>query len=147
MRQTIIGVAVLALAMAGCHKATSDPRVNVATGVRSDSPGNNIITRPVTSFVSVLIGEGIEVNDLKERRTPAGLLEVQLSGYNHAVSRKKFDYRVEWLDADGMVLDSVMTNWTIVSAMPKSSFAFKVISPNDRAQNYRINTRPNTTVE
>jgi len=31
--------------------------------------------------------------------------------------------------------------------MPKSEFAFKVIAPNARAENYRINTRPNRTVE
>jgi uncharacterized protein YcfL len=101
----------------------------------------------VVKFVSVLVGEGIEINDLKERRTSNDLLEVQLSGYNHALSRKKFDYRVEWLDADGMVLNSTMTKWTIVSAMSKSAFAFRVIAPNARAENYRINTRPNRTVE
>jgi uncharacterized protein YcfL len=147
MRQTIMGWAVLALVAAGCHQATSDPRVNVASGVRSDRPGNNIITRPVAEFVSVVVGDGIEITDLKERRTAAGLLEVQVSGYNHALNRRKFDYRVEWLDADGVVLDSIMSKWMICSAMPRSGFAFKLISPNARAQNFRINTRPNTTVE
>jgi len=147
MKQTIMGLAVLTLAAAGCHQATSDPRINVASGVRSDGLGNNIITRPVAEFISVVVGDGIEINDLKERRTSAGLLEVQLSGYNHAMSRRKFDYRVEWLDGDGVVLDSVMTKWMVVSAMPRSAFAFKVLSPNDRAQNFRINTRPNTTVQ
>ena len=147
MKRTILSMIVLALAATGCHRGSSDPRVNMASGVRSDTAADNIITRPVVKFVSVVVGEGIEINDLKERRTSDGLLEVQLSGYNHALSRKKFDYRVEWLDADGMVLNSAMTKWTTVSVMPKSEFSFRVISPNARAENYRINTRPNRTVE
>jgi uncharacterized protein YcfL len=147
MKPVIISMIVIALAASGCHPGSSDPRVNMASGVRSDTAADNIITRPVVKFVSVLVGEGIEVNDLKERRTSADLLEVQLSGYNHALSRRKFDYRVEWLDADGMVLSSTMTKWTTVSVMPKSEFSFRVISPNARAENYRINTRPNRTVE
>lgn len=147
MRKTIVCVAAVALGMAGCHKATSDSRVNMASGVRSDSAGNNIIVRPVAEFVSVVVGDGIEITDLKERRTPEDLLEVQLSGYNHAMSRRKFDYRVEWLDGDGMVLSSIMTKWMTQSAMPRSSFAFRAIAPNPRAVDFRINTRPNTTVE
>ena len=147
MKRTIVWIVVAILAATGCHKATSDTRVNVASGVRSDTPGNNIIVRPVAKFVSVVVGDGIEITDLKERRTSDDLLEVQLSGYNHAMSRRKFDYRAEWLDADGMVIDSIMSKWITFSAMPRSEFAFKVISPNARAQDFRINTRPNTTME
>jgi uncharacterized protein YcfL len=147
MRKTIMWVSVVALAVTGCHKASSDSRVNVASGVRSDSAGNNIIVRPVAEFVSVVVGDGIEITDLKERHTPQDLLEIQLSGYNHAMSRRKFDYRVEWLDGDGIVLNSIMTKWITFSAMPRSSFAFRAISPNARAADFRINTRPNTTVQ
>ena len=64
MRKTIMWVSVVALAATGCHKASSDSRVNVASGVRSDSAGNNIIVRPVAEFVSVVVGDGIEITDL-----------------------------------------------------------------------------------
>jgi uncharacterized protein YcfL len=133
---------VLLAGLSGCYKPY-DHRVNVAQGVRGDTIGNNIITRPIGNFVSVVIGEGIQIDNIVERRSPEGFLEVQVSGYNNSVKKKIFDYRAEWLDSDGLAMDSVMTKWRSVSAMPKSSFSFKAIAPNAKAADYRINTRQN----
>jgi hypothetical protein len=135
------------LIVAGCHKASSDARVNVPSQVASDTLTDNIIMRPIGTFVSVMIGEGIEVTDVKDRITKDGLMEVQVRGYNHSKLRKLFDYRVEWLDIDGLVVDSVMTKWHTQSAMPKAEFSFKAIGPNKRAEDYRINMRPNKTTQ
>jgi uncharacterized protein YcfL len=134
---TILGFAVL---LAGCYKPY-DQKVNVRSGVRSDTLENNIITRPVTNTVSFLIGEGIVVNNVKEARTPEGLIEVQVSGFNQSAFKKVFDYRVDWLDGNGMVIESVMSKWMSVSVMSKSTFGFKVTAPSAKAADYRINTR------
>ncbi len=133
---------VLLASLCGCYKPY-DQRVNVAQGVRGDTIGNNIITRPIGNFVSVVIGEGVQIDNIVERRSPEGFLEVQVSGYNNSVKKKIFDYRAEWIDSDGLAMDSVMTKWRSVSAMPKSSFSFKAIAPNAKAADYRINTRQN----
>jgi uncharacterized protein YcfL len=134
---TILGLVVL---LAGCYKPY-DQKVNVRSGVRSDTLENNIITRPVTNVVSVLIGERMVVNNVKEARTPEGFLQVQVGGYNESAYKKVFDYRVDWLDGNGMVIESVMSKWMTVSVMSKSSFAFKVTAPSAQAVDYRINTR------
>ena len=144
---TILLGCIVALAGAGCHPGSSDPRINTAPGVQSDTLASNIITRPIGDFVSVVIGEGIEVSDVKERRTDTGFLQIQISGYNHSVRRKLFDYKVEWLDADGMVVDTAMSRWMPMSAMPKSEFSFKADAPNPRAVSWRINTRVNKNVQ
>jgi len=139
MKKIVLVLSVLAL-MAGCYKEY-DPDVNLPPGVRSDSLGNNIITRPITGIISILIGEGIVVNNIKEARTPEGFLEVQVSGYNKSQYKKIIEYRTDWLDANGMQIDTVMSKWQTMSAMPKSGFLFKVTAPTAEAADYRINTR------
>lgn len=139
MNKTAIGLCVMVL-LAGCYKA-HDERVQVAPGVRSDSLGNNIITRPLGGIVSFIIGEGIVVSNVKEARTPEGFLEVQVSGYNQSMFKKRFEYKAEWLDGNGMLIDTVMSKWMTVSVTPKSTFTFKVTSPTADSADFRINTR------
>ncbi len=139
MKNGIIVLCLIAVA-AGCYKPY-DKRVNTAVGVRSDSLGNNVIIRPISEFVSFLIGEGIVVNEIKEVRTPEGFLEVQVGGFNESMSKKRFEYRPEWLDANGMLIDSVTSKWEIVSVPPKSEYRFKVTATTMAASDFRINTR------
>ena len=147
IRRTVVWVCVVGLVATGCYRGSSDPRVKTASGVQSDTLASNIITRPIGAFVSVLVGEGIEIKDVKERKTEAGFLEIQISGYNHSMGRKLFDYKVEWLDSDGMVVDTAMNRWIQMSTMPKSVFAFRAVAPNPQAVSWRINTRVNKNVQ
>ncbi len=127
--------------LAGCGGQQHDPRVSVQSGVGGDTLGSNIITRPIGEVVSFIIGEGISVDNIKEVRTPEGFLEVQVSGYNKSMFKKQFQYKAEWVDGNGMVIDSIMSKWMTESVPAKSSFSFKVIGPSPKAMDYRINTR------
>jgi hypothetical protein len=139
MKKTVIVLSTLCV-IAGCYKQY-DPDVNLPPHVRSDSLGNNIITRPITGLISVLIGEGIVVNNVKEARTPEGYLEVQVSGFNQSQFKKIFEYRPDWLDNNGLQIDTVMSKWMTMSVPAKSGFLFKVTAPSADANDYRINTR------
>jgi hypothetical protein len=132
-----LGLAVL---LGGCYKPY-DPNVNLRSGVRSDTAGENIITKPIGGIVSWIIGQGIKVDDVKEVRTPEGFLQVQVSGFNESAFTKQFDYKAEWLDGNGMVIESVMSKWMPVSVLSGSRFSFTVTAPSPKAVNYRINTR------
>jgi len=134
--------AVLGLIMcvAGCYQQ-HDPNVKLQTKVHSDSLDNNIITRPIGGVVSFLIGQSIKVENVKEVRTPEGFLQVQVSGRNESAFKKVFDYRTEWMDANGIIIDSIMSKWMTVSVPANSEFSFKAISPSPNAADYRINTR------
>ena len=138
---------IVMMGLAGCHPGSSDPRVQTADGVQSDTLTRNVITRPIGNFVSYMMGEGIEVTNVIDRVNPQGFLEVQVEVYNHAKMRKVFDYRVEWKDKDGMILDTVMTHWISKSVMPESKNSFRVIAPSPKATDFRINTRINNTVQ
>jgi uncharacterized protein YcfL len=143
MNKTLIIACLTSLLLVGCHPGSSDTRVNTATGVKSDTLTNNVITRPIGSFINFFLGPGIEITGVTDRRNASNFLEVQITGVNHATKRKIFDYRVEWLDADGMLVDTPMTTWLPQSVMPGTTFSFKAIAPNPKATDFRVITRPN----
>ena len=131
---------VAAAMLAGCYEPT-DARVNIAEEVRSDSITSNLVTRLVAGLFSALLGEGIEIKDVKTGQNDAGILVVQVSGYNKAASIKRFDYKVDWLDEKGFVIDSQAGKWLPMSARPKSSFAFSAVAPGKEAADFKIDTR------
>lgn len=141
LRHSLIIAIVGIVLLAGCASQPSDPRVNMGKGVGSDTAQNNIITGPFGHIVSALLGEGVVITDVIEAHTPEGFLDVQMRGYNKAYGIKRFEYRVEWLDANGMTIPTKTSVWTPCSAMGKSEVSFRFIAPRREAVNFRLNTR------
>ena len=137
-----LGFVLIALIVfgSGCQKQT-DSRIHVREGVASDTLGSNIVTRPVVRAFSDLIGEGIEVTQAVTRRNDAGFLELYVNGYNKSYRTKRFRYRVEWLDADGLIIETKTSVWLPMSAMGESPFSIKAIAPRQQAENFRMDTR------
>ena len=129
--------------LVGCSSKSSDDRINMGKGVTSDTLADNIITRPFAYVISALLGEGVDITEVIEGQTPEGYLDVQMKGYNKAYGIKRFDYRVEWLDDNGMVIPTKTSVWIPVSAMGKSEVTFRFIAPRKEAVDFRINTRKN----
>ncbi len=124
----------------GCQKQ-NDSRIHVREGVASDTLGSNIVTRPVVRAFSNLIGEGIEVTQAVTRRNDAGFLELYVNGHNKSYKTKRFRYRVEWLDADGLIIETKTSVWLPMSAMGESPFSIKAVAPRLQAENFRMDTR------
>ena len=124
----------------GCQKQ-NDSRIHVREGVASDTLGSNIVTRPVTHAFSALIGEGIVVTKAVTRRNDAGFLELYVNGQNQSYDTKRFRYKVEWLDADGIVIETKTSVWLPFSAMGKSPFTIKAVAPRTQAVDFRMDTR------
>jgi uncharacterized protein YcfL len=140
MKILILLSAALVVVAAGCAQQ-GEPRVNVREQVASDTLGSNIVTRPVTHAFSALIGEGIVVNNATAKRNEAGLLEVQVNGFNQSFGTKRFRYRMEWLDEAGVVIETKTSVWLPMSAMGKQPFSFTVAAPRTEAVNFRMDTR------
>lgn len=143
MGKNMFVVCVAALVLAGCSSSPDTDRINISRGVGSDSLGDNIITRPFKMVISTLLGEGVDITEVIENRTPEGYLDVQMRGVNKSYKTKRFDYRVEWLDANGMVIPTKTSVWVPVSAVSKSEVTFRFIAPRREAVDFRINTRKN----
>lgn len=144
-RNSMMIVVVIGMVfLAGCASQPSDPRINMGKGVGGDTAGDNILMRPFGMVISALLGEGIEITDVIEARTPEGFLDVQMRGYNKAYGAKRFEYRVEWLDAAGMTIPTKTSVWIPVSAIGKSEVSFRFIAPRKEAVDFRLNTRKDT---
>jgi len=126
--------------LVGCDEP-ADPRINMDDEVRSDTILSNYITRPVGNAFSALAGHGIDIKTLATRTTDAGFMEVYIQGYNKSPSVKRFEYKVEWLDSQGLIIETTTSTWLPVSAKGKSTFQFKAVAPTRKAVDFRINTR------
>ena len=124
----------------GCHQP-QDSRIHVREKIGSDTLGSNIVTRPIAHAFSALIGEGIEITNAVTMRNEAGLLELHVTGFNRSYDTKRFRYRVEWLDENGLLIETKTSVWLPMSAMGKSPFSFKVVAPRPKAVNFRMDTR------
>ncbi len=134
----LFGIAVVII---GCHEQQQDSRIHLRQEVRSDSLVDNIVTRPVDYAFSALIGEGIEITQAVTRRNDAGFLELHINGYNRSYKTRRFKYRVEWLDENGLLIQTKTSVWLRTSAMGKSPFSFKVVAPTPKAVNFRMDTK------
>ena len=143
LKRNLFIVCIAALVLGGCASKSSDERINMGKGVNSDTLTDNIITRPFALVISALLGQGVDITEVIESRTPEGYLDVQMKGYNKAHGIQRFDYRVEWLDSNGMVIPTKTSVWIPVSAMGKSEVTFRFIAPRKEAVDFRINTRKN----
>ncbi len=127
--------------LSGCKEEYKDDRVSLDTGVKSDTLANNTLTRPVYGAFSLLAGYGIDLKDVKVFRNEAGFMEIQVTGYNRAVYTKRFDYKVDWLDNNGVAVDSKASVWRHISAKSRTDFRFKTVAPTKDVVDFQMNTR------
>ncbi|HEX42315.1 MAG TPA: DUF1425 domain-containing protein [Phycisphaerales bacterium] len=128
-----------ALVLVGC-KEQGDPRIHVRKDIRSDNVVDNYVTRPVAEAFSALAGWGIDIKRAVVITNEAGYRELHVDGFNRSASVRPFRYRVEWLDANGFVIDSQATTWLRASAMSRSPFSIKAVAPTTNAVDFRMDT-------
>ena len=136
---TNILLLVLAFTFTACEQQPA--KIHVRGGIRSDDLANNIVTRPVVYAFSALIGEGIEIDEAITRRNDAGFLELHINGHNRSYNTKRFRYKIEWLDANGLMIQTKTSTWLPTSAMGKSSFSLKAVAPRVEAVDFRMDTK------
>ncbi|MGB7582409.1 MAG: DUF1425 domain-containing protein [Sedimentisphaerales bacterium] len=130
---------VVAVTLWGCQQ--EDKRVTMAEDVKSDNVVTNIVTKPVIHAFSWIIGEGVEIDRAVTYVNKDGFLQLEIAGHNRAFNPIVFEYKVEWLDKTGMVIDTTTSKWLQTSAAAKVPFAIKAVAPRTTAVDFRMNTR------
>jgi uncharacterized protein YcfL len=134
--------ALLILAAIGLIScAPQNNKVIMAEDVRSDNLATNIVTKPIIHAFSWIIGEGVEIDRAVTYTNKDGFMQLEVAGHNRAFNPIRFEYKVEWLDKNGMVIDSATNKWLLTSAPAKAPFAIKAVAPRTDAVNFRMNTR------
>ena len=139
--KTITNILLVALAFTftACDQPTE--KIHIREGIRSDDLASNIVTRPVVYAFSALIGEGIEIDEAILMNNDSGFLELNINGHNRSYSTKRFRYKIEWLDANGLMIQTKTSTWLPASAMGKSSFSLKAVAPRVEAVDFRMDTK------
>jgi hypothetical protein len=137
----MLNILLLAVAAGvwGCHE--EDKRISMAEDVKSDNLVVNIVTKPVIHAFSWIKGEGLEIDRAATYTNKDGFMELEIAGHNRAFNTIRFEYKVEWLDKDGRVIDSTTSTWLTWSAAAKAPFNIKAVAPRTTAVDFRMNTR------
>jgi uncharacterized protein YcfL len=136
---TNILLAALVFTFAACDQQPN--KINLRSGIGSDNLGSNIVTKPIAYLFSGLIGEGIEIDKAILGRNDTGFLELNINGHNRSYNTKRFRYKIEWLDANGLMIQTKTSTWLPHSATGKSSFSIKAVAPRVEAVDFRMDTK------
>ena len=139
--KTITNILLVAIVFAFAACDQQPPQIHVREGIRSDDLVNNIVTRPVAHAFSAIIGEGIEIDEAILARNDTGFLELNINGHNRSYNTKRFRYKIEWLDENGLMIQTKTSTWLPASAMGKSSFSLKAVAPRVEAESFRMDTK------
>ena len=149
MRKSVkLALAVLAAMMlAGCLStantiSNADPNMN-PTPIRQE--------RLITDKA---LARRLEVVSLNGAINDNGLMEVQLEAINTRTgfwsglwssmtgdTPYEVDYKVTWLNSQGMVVDSLMSTWRRVTVIPGETLSIHSVAPNQDCQDFRINIK------
>ena len=139
--KTITNILLVALAFTFTACDQPPAQIHVREGIGSDNLLSNIVTRPVAYAFSALIGEGIEIDEAILARNDTGFLELNINGHNRSYNTKRFRYKIEWLDANGLMIQTKTSTWLPASATGKSSFSLKAVAPRVEAVDFRMDTK------
>ncbi len=139
--KTITNILLVALVFTYTACDQQPAQIHVREGIRSDDLASNIVTRPVVYAFSALIGEGIEIDEAILMNNDSGFLELNINGHNRSYSTKRFRYKIEWLDANGLMIQTKTSTWLPASATGKSSFSLKAVAPRVEAVDFRMDTK------
>ncbi len=75
---------------------------------------------------------------IRETTVGNGLLKIQAEILNTTSSRKRVNYRFDWIDNAGMVIDTPLSNWKPLSLAGKESGFITSVAPTPRAVDFRL---------
>ena len=110
--------------LGGCESASPKPNKSIARVVDSDCGNSTIVIR-----------------DIKGKTKDNGFMMAQVTGENLTNKYKLLEYKVEWFDDDGFIINSILSNWTDVPAYATQEFHIKVIAPSAKARTFKFYIR------
>ena len=93
---------------------------------------------PIVKIIGNCSNNDIVIKDISERVRADNFLQVQVTGENLTNDYFKVEYKVVWFDKNHFTIDSILSNWTEVSAYREQPFYINVISPTHKAKSYRL---------
>ena len=116
-------VAALAGLVAGCvsyHTPPMDRRVTVAPEM----------------------GSAVWVTDVRLAKGPSSHFTMQANVVNNTSGVVRMEYRVDWMDATGTIIPSVVSTWQPMSAAAREVVPLQATAPSPEAVDFRFYVQP-----
>lgn len=89
----------------------------------------------------ILQGQGLNfIRDVAVSEHPRddGFLVLQITGQSTSSRAREIWYKVDWFDAQGLVLDSFQTRWKPATVQARAPFIITEVSPRPTAKTWRL---------
>ena len=114
--------------------------VVLAAGCTMTPATNDIpVDRRVT--LAADLADDMVVTDLRCVRGPSGHLELQANVVNNLAEDRGVEWRVVWLDASGLEIESVVSNWAKRMVSAKDIAEIRSVAPSQAAVDFRFHLR------
>jgi uncharacterized protein YcfL len=124
----------LALAFTGCST-----NVNTYERAESQAAPNYVADKRVITD-NTLAGT-FRVVSINQAPVSGNLLKVQATVENLKNSYRTLNYKFEWVDVDGMSIDSPNETWKTISLQGRETGTISTVSINPRAVDFRLKFR------
>lgn len=131
MKPNLFSFAVLICCLlGGCQTMNSSERAEV----RSDPT----VVQDERVVTDLSLRTKANVREIREGYAASGLLKVQAEIYNGRYARKRVNYRFDWIDESGLIIDTNLSRWTPLSLAGKEAIWVSGIAPTPRAVDFRL---------
>ena len=112
----LIGTALASTLGGCCASGLKDSRVSISPEIDGD----------------------IKLRGLTAGRADNGHVMVDAEIGNCERHVEQFQYRVTWIDSNGLAVDSLNSNWTAATLSPKGTERLRLVSPVASAENFKL---------
>jgi uncharacterized protein YcfL len=125
----LAGVALLAVA--GCRTSINTIENTQKEGQRQMISDTRLITDGSLARKVTFVG-------VNQTMTPGGLLKVQVELFNRKSSLQRFSYHFEWFDANGMLIDNVVSPTVADQIDGGESKFISSVAPTPACKDFRV---------
>ena len=126
--------ACAALLLTGCAN-------NVNTYERADSQAMPSYVPDKRVITDNTLAATFRVVSLNQATVSGNLLKVQATVENLKNSYRTLNYKFEWIDVDGMAIDTPNETWKTLSLQGRETGTISTVSVNPRAVDFRLKLR------
>ena len=112
--------------------------VNTVTATAGAEPGK---TDYRTQVNDVLTDIFLSAKAVRFGPTEGGNYQVQVTVANNGFSQRRFAYLFNWIDENGMIIESSLSTWETASVAAGGTIVISSVAPNETARTFQLQTR------
>ena len=131
--QSIIPACLLASTLFVFTSCTTVNTVERATPI-----GTKQVIADKRVITDLTLNKKVSIVGMNEGITPGGFLQVQIEVLNRKNSMQAFNYRFEWFDTNGMLVDTPTSVWIPRQIEGQETLTITAVAPTTTAKDFRV---------